>query len=401
MTADAFPPPLAPPPRRLLGPGPSPVHPRVSAALALPLLGHLDPRFLEIMDATQAMLRRVFLTENRLTIPVSGTGSAGMEAALVNLIEPGDEVLVCVAGVFGGRMADIVERCGGVPRRLDRTWGEVFTADEVAAALARWPQAGLVALVHAETSTGAWQPLAEIGHLCRSRDRLFLVDAVTSLGGVELRVDDWAIDACYSGTQKCLSCPPGLAPLTFGPRALHRLERRRRKVASWYLDLTMIQGYWTHGSGQAKRAYHHTAPIAMNYALHEALALVLAEGLETRWRRHALHSSALMAGLAALGFAPFAQAGHRLPMLNAVRLPAGLDDAAARARLLESYTIEIGGGLGDLAGKVWRIGLMGHGSSRDNVVALLAAVEEVLFTAGLRPAMGAGLQAAAGVYSDV
>lgn len=388
---------LFPPQRRLMGPGPSPVPPEVSAALARPLLGHLDPRFLEIMDSTQAMLRQVFLTENRLTVPVSGTGSAGMEAALVNLVEPGDEVLVCVNGVFGGRMCDIVERAGGELRRLDRPWGEVFAAEEVAEALARWPRVGLVALVHAETSTGAWQPLEEIGGLCRSQDRLFLVDAVTSLGGVELRVDDWRIDACYSGTQKCLSCPPGLAPLTFGPRAVERLARRRRKVGSWYLDLSMIQSYWQQGA--SKRAYHHTAPIAMNYALHEALVLVLEEGLEERWRRHAQNSAALMAGLAALGCVPFAAAGHRLPMLNSVRVPAGLDEAAARTRLLEVYGIEIGGGLGELQGKLWRIGLMGHGSSREAVSALLAALEETLYTAGLRPAIGSGLEAAARAYS--
>ena len=396
-TPAAHPRPLAPPARRLLGPGPSPVDPRVTAALSLPLLGHLDPCFLEIMDATQAMLRRVLLTENRLTVPISGTGSAGMEAALCNLVEPGDEVLVCVNGVFGGRMCDIVERCGGTLRRIDRPWGEVFDSEEVETALARWPGVGLVALVHAETSTGAWQPLPEIGRLCRGQDRLFLVDAVTSLGGAELRLDEWAIDACYSGTQKCLSCPPGLAPLSFGPRAVARLERRRRKVVSWYFDLTMLQSYWSQGA--TKRAYHHTAPIAMNYALHAALALVLEEGLEARWRRHALHSRALMAGLETLGFAAFAQAGHRLPMLNAVRLPPGLDEAAARGALLERYGIEIGGGLGDLAGKVWRIGLMGHGSSRENVVLLLAALEEILSTSGSGARVGAGLEAAARAYA--
>jgi alanine-glyoxylate transaminase/serine-glyoxylate transaminase/serine-pyruvate transaminase len=369
----------------------------VAAALALPMLGHLDPSFLEIMDATQSMLRRVFLTDNRLTVPISGTGSAGMEAAFVNLLEPGDEALVCVNGVFGGRMCDIVERCGAVLRRIDRPWGEVFAPEEVEEAMRRWPETRLVALVHAETSTGAWQPLPEIGRLCRDHERLFLVDAVTSLGGVELRLDEWQIDACYSGTQKCLGCPPGLAPLSFGPRALERLARRRRKVASWYLDLTMLQSYWSEGA--VKRAYHHTAPIAMNYALHEALALVLEEGLEARWRRHSLHSRALMAGLEALGFAPFAQEGRRLPMLNAVRVPPGLDEAAARGALLARYGIEIGGGLGDLAGKVWRVGLMGHGACRENVLLLLVALEEIRRDSGAGTRFGAGIEAAARAYA--
>jgi alanine-glyoxylate transaminase/serine-glyoxylate transaminase/serine-pyruvate transaminase len=359
------------------------------------MVGHLDPQFLSIMDEVQAMLRRVFLTDNQLSIAVSGTGSAGMEAMLVNLIEPGDEVLVCVNGLFGERMSDIVGRVGGVLHRLDRPWGEVFEPAEIAAELERHPKIVLVAIVHAETSTGAHQPLEGLGPLCHERDALLLVDAVTSLGGTELRIDDWGIDACYSGTQKCLSCPPGLAPVTVGPRAVEKLDRRTSKVASWYLDFSMIRSYWSQGG----RAYHHTAPISMNYALHRSLALVLEEGLENRWRRHRLHSQALMAGLEALGFEPFAEKGHRLPMLNSVRLPAGLEDAEIRRELLTNYDIEIGGGLGELAGLVWRIGLMGESAQRTNVLRLLTALEEILFRTGHQPAIGRGLEAAAGAYA--
>ena len=331
----------------------------------------------------------------QLTIAVSGTGSAGMDAMLVNLIEPGDEVLVCVNGVFGERMSDIVGRVGGVLHRLDKPWGEVFEPAEIAAELECNPKISLVAIVHAETSTGAHQPLEDLGALCHQRDALLLVDAVTSLGGAELRVDDWRIDACYSGTQKCLSCPPGLAPVTLGPKAVEKLERRASKVVSWYLDFSMIQSYWSEG----KRAYHHTAPISMNYALHQALALVLEEGLENRWQRHRLHSRSLMTGLEALGFEPFADQGHRLPMLNSVRLPVGLEDAAIRRELLEIYDIEIGGGLGELTGLVWRIGLMGESARRNNVLGLLTALEEILHRTVHQPAIGKGLEAAAGVYA--
>ncbi len=382
--------------RLLLGPGPSSVHPRVYEALAKPLVGHLDPQFLELMNELQRRLRRVFVTENRLTIAVSGTGSAGMEAAFVNLVEPGDEVLVSVNGVFGTRMSDIVERIGGRLRRIDRPWGEVFDPQEIADALDRHPEVRLVAIVHAETSTGAHQPLAEIGALCRERDKLFLVDAVTSLGGAELKVDEWKIDACYSGTQKCLSCPPGLAPITFGPRAVDRLKTRESRCVSWYLDVSMIEKYWSEG----QRTYHHTAPISMNYALHAALGVALEEGLEARHERHRRHSRALMAGLAEIGFSPFAQEGHRLPMLNAVRLPAGVEEAPVRGELLDLYDIEIGGGLGELAGKLWRIGLMGESSRRSSVVRLLAAVEELLFRRGAIPRIGAALEAASRVYGS-
>jgi alanine-glyoxylate transaminase / serine-glyoxylate transaminase / serine-pyruvate transaminase len=391
-------PPLSPPSRLLMGPGPSQVHPRVYRALATPIVGHLDPEFLKVMDRLQEMLREVFATRNRLTIAVSGTGSAGMEAALVNTVEPGDGVLVCVNGVFGGRMADIVERIGGKLEKIERPWGEVFDPADIRSALDRSPGIKVVAIVHAETSTGAHQPIEAIGKLCRERDRLLVVDAVTSLGGIDLRVDDWGIDVCYSGTQKCLSCPPGLAPITFSDRAVARLRARSRKPVSWYLDLSMIESYWTEG----KRAYHHTAPISMNYALHEALALVLEEGLEPRFRRHLLNSRALTAGLEALGFRMFAREGHRLTTLNSVWIPEDLlrvvPDAQIRKRLLEDSNLEIGGGLGAVAGKIWRIGLMGESSRRENVLFFLTALESVLFSSGYRKGIGAGLDAAVKSY---
>ncbi len=385
---------LEPTGRLLLGPGPSSVHPRVYEALAKPLVGHLDPQFLALMDETQNMLRHLFQATHPLTISVPGTGSCGMEAAFVNFVEPGDEVLVCVNGVFGGRMSDLVERLGARLHRIERPWGEVFEAQEIADALKRHPDTRFVAIVHAETSTGAHQPLAEIGQLCRDQDKLFIVDAVTSLAGEELEVDAWNIDVCYSGTQKCLSCPPGLAPLTVGPRALEKLEKRASKVPSWYLDLGMIVRYWTEG----ERVYHHTAPISMNYALHQALTLVLEEGLPARVARHRLNSRALVAGLEALEFRLFAQPGHRLPMLNSVWIPDGVDDAALRRRLLESYNIEVGAGLGELAGKIWRIGLMGESSRRTSVFTFLAALEACLADAGGAGAVGRGIDAAASVY---
>ena len=378
-----------------MGPGPSNVHPRVVEALSKSLVGHLDPEFLRIMNETQEMLRSVMRTKNRLTISVSGTGSAGMEACLVNLLEPGDAILICVNGVFGARMRDIAERIGAMPHAIERPWGQVFDPGEIEEALKRHPEVRAVAIVNAETSTGAHQPLVEIGRLCREKDKLLIVDAVTSLGGAELLIDDWLIDACYSGTQKCLSCPPGLAPVTFGDRALERLRARKRKVASWYLDLSMIESYWTEG----KRAYHHTAPISMNYALHQALAVVLEEGLEKCHSRHAVNGRALMAGLVALGFRPFAQEGRRLPMLASVWIPEGLEDQKLRRLLLDDYNIEIGGGLGQVAGKIWRIGLMGESSRRENVTAFLSALESLLFAAGRLKRIGAGLEAAAGAYA--
>ena len=386
---------LVPSPRLLLGPGPSLVHPRVLRAMSTPLLGHLDPEFLTIMNEVQALLRTVFQTDNPFTIAVSGTGSAGMEAALVNLIEPGDTVIVGVNGVFGTRMADIVGRAGGKAVKIEVPWGQIIDPHRLEDALKQAGSVKAVALVHAETSTGAHQPMEEIGPLCRRYGALLVADAVTSLAGVPVRVDAWGIDACYSGTQKCLSCPPGLAPLTLSPRALEVVKGRKTKVQSWYLDLSMIADYWAEG----KRAYHHTAPISMVYALREALRLAVEEGLEPRFARHSRNSAALMAGLASLGCAPQAQAGHRLPTLNCLRVPAGVDEAVVRKTLLAEYGIEIGGGLGPLAGLVWRIGLMGESSRHEHVVTLLSALEQIFRQQGWTKQSGAALTAALQAYA--
>ena len=381
-------------PRRiLLGPGPSNVHPRVLRAMSTPLVGHLDPVFIGLMEETKTLLRRVFQTGNALTLPISGTGSAGMETCFVNLVEPGDEVVVGVNGVFGTRMADVVERCGGTPVVIETEWGRVFTPDDVRAGLARCTRPKLVALVHAETSTGAWQPLDGMAQTVHDAGALLLVDAVTSLAGCPLKIDEWGIDACYSGTQKCLSCPPGLAPVTFSPAAQDALRKRQHKVQSWYLDLNMLEKYWGED-----RVYHHTAPISMNYALREALRLVCEEGLEARYRRHERNHRALTAGLAALGMGLAAQDGHRLWMLNSVTIPDGVDDRSVRRQLLETYGIEIGAGLGAFAGRVWRIGLMGESSTRANVELVLDALESVLAAHGHACPRGAGVAAAHAVY---
>ncbi len=360
--------------RILLGPGPSPVPARVLRALGAPTLGHLDPQYLAIMDETCEMLRQVFQTKNALTFPVSGTGMAGMECIAVNLIEPGDEVIVCVNGVFGGRMKDVMERCGAIVHPIEIAWGEVFTLDQIAATLDRHTRTKLVGIVHAETSTGAHQPLAGLAELVHGRGAMLVVDAVTSLGGHELRVDDWGIDAIYSGTQKCLSCPPGLAPVSFGERALARMDARKTKPQSWYLDVSLLRKYYLGGGGG--RVYHHTAPINMTYALREALAIVLEEGLVNRIDRHERMYKRLRAGLEAMGLAYIPS--HSLHTLNCITVPAGADDAGTRKRLLEEYGIEIGAGLGVMAGKAWRIGLMGHGSTVRNVDLVLTALREVL-----------------------
>ena len=383
---------LNPPTRLLLGPGPSNVHPRVLRAMATPLVGHLDPEFITIMDETKRLLQYVFQTDNYLTLPVSGTGSAGMEAALCNLIEPGDKVVVCVKGLFGERMCDIVTRCQGELIRVEAEWGRIIEPEQVESAL-KGSKVKLVAIVHGETSTGVLQPLTDISCLVHEHGALLLIDAVTSLGGCPVKVDEWKLDAVYSGTQKCLSCPPGLAPITFGPRAAEAISARRTKVQSWYLDMTMIQRYW----GQ-ERFYHHTAPISMCYALREALRLIHEEGLEARWQRHELNHRALMAGLQAMGLQPFAQAGHWLPSLNAVRVPEGISDSKVRGRLLQEYGIEIGGGLGKLKGQIWRIGLMGYNSAKRTVMMCLSALEDVLRAEGYHISPGAGLIAAEEVY---
>jgi alanine-glyoxylate transaminase/serine-glyoxylate transaminase/serine-pyruvate transaminase len=389
-----MPPELHPPVRTLLGPGPSDTHPRVLQALAKGTVGHLDPYYLETMNGLQEMLRGVFRTTNPMTMAISGTGSAGMEAAVVNLIEPGDSMVVCVNGVFGGRMLDVAERAGASVTKVERPWGEVFTPDDLQAALAARPK--VVGIVMAETSTGAWQPLEEISRAVHEAGALLLVDAVTALGGVPVEVDAWQIDAIYSGTQKCLSCPPGLSPVSFSPRAMEVILGRQHKVQSWYLDVSMLANYW----GQ-NRVYHHTGPINMTYALYEALRLVQEEGLENCWARHLLNHRALRAGLAAIGILFSTAENCILPQLNAVDGPEGVDDAAVRSALLNRFGIEIGAGLGAYKGKVWRIGLMGYGSRPANVLLFLAALEQLLGEQGFRFSRGAGVAAANEVYTSV
>ncbi len=360
-------------PTLLMGPGPSSVPPQVYRALALPTIGHLDPRFIAIMDEIKSMLRTVMGTANEVTAPMSGTGSAGMEAAFVNLVEKGDPVLVLVNGVFGKRMVDVAGRLGAEVEALEFEWGKPVMPDHAAERIKakKW---SIVAVVHAETSTGVRNPVAEIGRLVRESGALYLVDAVTSLGGIPVDADAIGADVCYSGTQKCLSCPPGLAPLTMSDRAIAKLRARKTKVPNWYLDLSMIIDYWQ----GAKRAYHHTAPINMLYALHAALSLVVDEGLSAAYARHAACHERLAAGLENLGLGLLVEEPYRLPMLNAVTVPAGVDEAAVRRRLLETDDIEIGAGLGPLAGKIWRIGLMGHTAREENVDRVLSALAAAL-----------------------
>ena len=362
--------------RILMGPGPSSVPHRVLRALSAPTLGHLDPQYLAIMDETCEMLRQVFRTANKLTFPVSGTGMAGMECLATNLLEPGDEAIVCVNGVFGSRMKDVMERCGATVHAIEAPWGDIISKEQIADALDAHPKAKLLGIVHAETSTGALQPLEGLSALCRAKGALFIVDAVTSLGGHELRVDDWGIDAIYSGTQKCLSCPPGLSPVSFGDRALAVMDSRKTKVQSWYLDVSMLRKYYTGGAGGGGRVYHHTAPINMTYALRESLAILLEEGLDARIERHRIMHLRLRAGLEKLGLRYVPK--HSLHTLNCIHAPEGRDEAALRKRLLEEYGIEIGAGLGPMAGKAIRIGLMGHSASQRNVDLVLAALAEIL-----------------------
>lgn len=388
------PPPTLDPPRRvLLGPGPSDVAPSILRALSLPTLGHLDPAFLAVMDELRSMLRAVFRTENELTLPMSGTGSAGMETVLVNLLRPGDRVLVGVNGVFGERMCDVAGRLGADVVRVEGEWGRALDPQAFRAAAAGKPCAALCA-VHAETSTGVLQQVPPLREVADELGALLVLDCVTSLGGVAVELDRWGVDAAYSGTQKCLSCPPGLAPVSLSPRASEVLATRGSKVPSWYLDLSMIASYW----GSA-RTYHHTAPIQMIYGLYEALRLVLAEGLEARERRHRLHARALVAGLAAIGLEPAVPEDERLPPLTCVRIPEGIDDLGVRRFLLERFGIEIGGGLGRLKGRVWRIGLMGAGANRRNVTVCLGALASALAEQGVR-VRGDALAAAADVYRD-
>ena len=364
-----------PPQRVLMGPGPSDVSPRVLAAMSRPTLGHLDPAFISMMDEVKTLLQATLLTANELTMPVSAPGSAGMEACFVNLVEPGDTVVVCQNGVFGGRMKENVERCGGVPVMVQDDWGRAVNPQKLEDALTANPGAGLVAFVHAETSTGAVSDAQTLVSIAHAHGCLAIVDAVTSVGGIPVRVDEWGIDALYSGTQKCLSCTPGLSPVSFGEQARARIAGRTTKVQSWFLDMNLVMGYW---GGATKRAYHHTAPINALYGLHEALVILQEEGLEAAWARHRMNHLALRAGLEAMGLRFVVPEGERLPQLNAVAIPQGVDDAVVRGLLLADYSLEIGAGLGAMAGKVWRIGLMGHGSNPRNVRSCLAALEDVL-----------------------
>ncbi|NET31277.1 MAG: alanine--glyoxylate aminotransferase family protein [Cyanothece sp. SIO1E1] len=359
--------------RILMGPGPSDVHPRVLKAMATPLVGHLDPEFVTIMDEIKTMVQATFQTQNHLTFVVSAPGSAGMETCLVNLLEPGDEVVICIHGVFGGRMTDIAERCGATVTKVEAPWGEPIDPRQVKEALAK-TKPKLVAIVHAETSTGVLQPLEEISEMVHEAGALLVVDAVTSYCGADLRVDEWGIDAIYSGTQKCLSAPPGLSPVSFSDRALAVLDNRKTKVQSWFLDLSLVKNYWA----GAKRAYHHTAPVSAMYALREAYRLVLEEGLENRFARHKRNHELLKKGLESLGFEFLVDEAYRLPMLNAVKVPEGVDEGAIRKRLLHEYNIEVGGGLGKFAGKIWRVGLMGESSTPNHVNVLLSALRDLM-----------------------
>jgi len=384
---------LSPTARVLMGPGPSPTAPSVYEALSKPTLGHLDPEFILIMDEIRDMQRAVMGTQNELTMPMSGTGSSGMETCLVNLIQPGDKVLVGVNGVFGTRMVDVARRCGAKVTEAQSEWGRALDPELLREA-ANGEAHHLVCVVHAETSTGVLQEVGPVKEVADELGAMLLLDCVTSVGGLRVSLDEWGVDAAYSGTQKCLGCPPGLSPVSFSARAQAALEAREHAVQSWYLDLTMIANYW--GS---ERAYHHTAPINMLYGLHEALRLVLEEGIDEREARHRLHSAALVAGLEAMGLSPRVPEAERLPPLTAVSVPDGIDDAAARAHLLEHHNLEIGGGLGPMKGNTWRIGLMGAGACRENVELCLAALHDAMGAQGSAPS-GDGLTAAQAVYSE-
>jgi len=364
-----------PTPRTLMGPGPSDVSPRVLQALARPTIGHLDPEFVGMMDEVKSLLQYAFQTKNEFTIAVSAPGSAGMETCFVNLVEPQDKVIVCVNGVFGTRMVENVERLGATAIIVEDDWGKPVSINKVTQALSNHPDAKFLAFVHAETSTGALSDAKSLCALAQQHDVLTIVDAVTSLGGVELRVDEWGIDAIYSGSQKCLSCVPGISPVSFGPRAINKLNQRQTRVPSWFLDQTLVMNYW---SGEGKRSYHHTAPVNSLYALHESLVMLQEEGLENAWARHRAQHEKLKAGLKALNIDFIVDEAHRLPQLNTVVIPEGADDGQIRSTLLTEFNLEIGAGLGTLAGKAWRIGLMGYAARNENVALCLAALQSAL-----------------------
>jgi alanine-glyoxylate transaminase/serine-glyoxylate transaminase/serine-pyruvate transaminase len=379
-----------------MGPGPSDVHPRILEALSRPTIGHLDPAFVAMMDQLKDMLRDAFQTDYELAIPVSAPGSAGMETCFVNLVRPGDKVVVCENGVFGGRMRENVERCGATAVMVQDDWGRAVDPDKVEDTLKAHPDARLLAFVHAETSTGAISDAALLADIARRHDCLTIVDTVTSLGGSPLKVAEWGLDAVYSGTQKCLSCVPGLSPITFSPRAVEAVKNREGKVQSWFLDLNLVLGYW---GGGGKRAYHHTAPVNALYGLHEALVILAEEGVENAWDRHRRHHLALRAGFEAMGLSLVVDEAHRLPQLNAVSIPEGVEDAAVRGRLLNDYQLEIGAGLGPMAGRIWRIGLMGHACNRRNVLLCLGALDAVLTDMRAPVERGVAVEAAMKAYA--
>ena len=382
---------FVPPIRTLMGPGPSDVHPRVLSAMARSTIGHLDPMFVDLMDDMKSLIQYAFKTTYELTIPVSAPGSAGMETCFVNLIEPGDKVIVCQNGVFGGRMKENVERAGAVAVMVEDAWGTAIDPNKLEDALKANPDAKVVAFVYAETFTGVQSDARTLAEIARKHGCLTIADTVTSLGGSELKVEEWGLDAVYSGSQKCLSCAPGLSPVTFSDRAVEVIKSRKAKVQSWFLDLNLVMGYWGAGT---KRAYHHTAPVNALYGLHESLVILEEEGLENSWSRHQRNHNILKAGLEAMGLELIVNESHRLPQLNAVSIPSGVDEAAVRKRLLDDFNLEIGAGLGALAGKIWRIGLMGHASNPKNVLFCLAALDTVLSGMGAEINSGAAVPAA-------
>ncbi len=386
-----------PPQRTLMGPGPSDVNPRILEALSRSTIGHLDPQFISMMDEVKDLLRYAFQTKNEVTMPISAPGSAGMETCFANLVEPGDKVIICRNGVFGSRMLENVERCGGEAVMVDDPWGRAIDIEKVEEALKANADAKILAFVHAETSTGAMSDAQAITKLAHDHDCIVIADTVTSLGGVPVKVDEWELDAVYSGTQKCLSCIPGLSPVTFNDRAMEKIKNRKSKCQSWFLDVSLMLGYW---DGGGKRAYHHTAPINPLYGLHEALVLLQDEGLENAWARHRLQHNALKAGLEALGLELVVPEEERLPQLNAVSIPEGIEDAAVRKQLLDNYNLEIGAGLGESAGKLWRIGLMGYSANRGNVLYCISALEAVLGDMGSSIPRGKAVEAASAVYKD-
>jgi len=392
MTVSSF----HPPQRILMGPGPSDVNPRVLEALSRPTIGHLDPMFVGLMDEVKVLLQDTFLTKNKLTMPVSAPGSAGMETCFVNLVEPGDTVVVCQNGVFGARMKENVERCGATAVMVQDDWGKPVDPNKLEEALKANPEASAVAFVHAETSTGAISDVEALVKIAHDHDCLTIVDAVTSVAGSELRVDDWNIDAIYSGTQKCLSCTPGISPVSFSEAAIEKIQNRKTTVQSWFMDLNLVMGYWGEG---AQRSYHHTAPVNALYGFHESLVILHEEGLENSWARHAANHQALKAGIEAMGLGFFVDEEYRLPQLNAVTLPDGIDEAKVRSELLNRYNLEIGSGLGPMAGKIWRIGLMGHASSQQNVLTCLGALDAVLTDMNAKIDSGKAVSAAMAAYS--